>query len=117
MIEMDVNEWVEGLLAELKSKSTRHWDGKPGDMAMPVAIGRIITNHSEMIEPELRRAYCEQAISRFNQLIEQGDPYAGTLSRASAHLAHLGKREQERLDIGKATERRPPDLEKIGSGT
>jgi hypothetical protein len=101
MIEMDVNEWVEGLLAELKSKSTRNWDGKPGDMAMPVVIGRIITNHSEMIEPELRRAYCEQAISRFNQLIEQGDPYAGTLSRASAHLAHLGKREQERLDIVK----------------
>jgi hypothetical protein len=83
---MDVNEWVEGLLAELKSKSTRNWDGKPGDMAMPVAIGRIITNHSEMIEPELRRAYCEQAISRFNQLI----------SRASAHLAYLGKREQDK---------------------
>jgi hypothetical protein len=99
MIEMDANEWVEGLLAELKSKSTRNWDGSPGDMAIPIAIGRIVTDHSEMIEPELRRAYCEQAISRFNQLIKQGDPYAGTLSRASAHLAYLGKGEQDKKGL------------------
>ena len=46
MIEMDANEWVEGLLAELKSKSTRNWDGSPGDMAIPIAIGRIVTDHS-----------------------------------------------------------------------
>ena len=52
MIEMDVNEWVEGLLEE--QKHTQLGWAKPGDMAMPIAVGWIITNHSEMIEPELR---------------------------------------------------------------
>jgi hypothetical protein len=61
MIEMDSNDWVEGLLEELKRKSTSNWgDGKRSFAAMPNTIARIIKSHSDKTKLELRRSYYER---------------------------------------------------------
>jgi len=90
MIEMDSNDWVEGLLEELKRKSTSNWgDGKRPFAAMPNTIARIIKSHSDKTKPELRRSYYESAKAYFDELVRQGDPYAKTLRRASTELSEL----------------------------
>ena len=90
MIEMDSNDWVEGLLEELKRKSTSNWGaGKRPFAAMPNTIARIIKNHSDKTKPELRRSHYESAKAHFDELVRQGDPYAATLRRASTELSEL----------------------------
>lgn len=85
---MDSNDWVAGLLEELKRKSSSNWGaGKRPFAAMPNTIARIIKKHSDMIKPELHRSYYESAKAHFDELVQQGDPYAATLRRASTHLS------------------------------
>jgi hypothetical protein len=85
-----IDEWIEGFLAELKTFSIPPSEpGKPVHPAMPAIIADTITRHAEKIDPKLRREYFERAISRFDQLDQQGDPYAETLRRAAAQLSML----------------------------
>ena len=90
MIEMDSNDWVAGLLEELKRKSSSNWGaGKRPFAAMPNTIARIIKSHSDKTKPELRRSYYESAKAHFDELVRHGDPYAKTLRRASTELSEL----------------------------
>jgi hypothetical protein len=86
----DVDEWIESLIAELKTFSiARPETGKPAHPAVPAIICDVITRHAEKVDPKLRREYFERAISRFDELDQQGDPYAETLRRAAARLSIL----------------------------
>jgi len=88
-----IDEWIERLLAELKTFSIPPPEpGKPGHPAMPAIIADTITRHAEKIDPKLRREYFERAISQFDLLDQQGDPYAETLRRAAAQLSMLVER-------------------------
>jgi hypothetical protein len=88
-----IDEWIERLLAELKAFSiTPQEAGKPAHPAVPAVIADVITRHAEKIDPKLRREYFERAISHFDQLDQQGDPYAETLRRAAAQLSMLVER-------------------------
>ncbi len=78
------DDWVDGLLADLKCASGRTWEGGYG--AMPNAVDRVIRWHLDRIDSHLYRSYCERAISYFERLVEQSDPYADTLRQASARL-------------------------------
>jgi hypothetical protein len=53
---------------------------------MPNTVERVIRWHLDRIDSDLYRAYCERAISHFERLAEQSDPYAETLRQASARL-------------------------------
>ena len=85
------DRWSEELLTTLKNASTTNW-GSGHSPAMTTTIERIIQIHLEKIDPSLRKSYCERAKSRFDQLVEQSDPYVETLRRASARLADRLKR-------------------------
>jgi hypothetical protein len=88
-----IDEWIERLLAELKAFSISPREpGKPAHPAVPAIIADTITRHAERIDPKLRRDYFERAIAHFDQLDQQGDPYAETLRRAAAQLAMLIER-------------------------
>jgi hypothetical protein len=88
-----IDEWIEGLLAELKAFSILPREpGKPAHPAVPAIIADTITRHTERIDPKLRRDYFERAIAHFDQLDQQSDPYAETLRRAAAQLAMLIER-------------------------
>jgi hypothetical protein len=90
MIEMDSNDWVAGLLEELKRKSSSNWGaGKRPFAAMPNTVARIIKSYSDKTKPELRRSYYESGKAHFDELVRQGDPYAKTLRRASTELSEL----------------------------
>ena len=81
---------LEGLLEELRRKSSSNWGaGKRPFAAMPSTIARIIKSHSDKTKPELRRSYYESAKAHFDELVRQGDPYAKTLRRASTELSEL----------------------------
>jgi hypothetical protein len=88
VVEMvNVDDWIEGLLADLKSASTTTWKGgKQAFRAMPNTVERVIRWHLDRIDSDLCRSYCERAIFHFESLIEQSDPYTETLSQASARL-------------------------------
>ena len=78
------DDWVEGLLADLKCASATTWEG--GYRAMPNAVERVIRWHLDRIDSDLCRSYCQRAISHFERLVEQSNPYAETLRQASARL-------------------------------
>jgi hypothetical protein len=78
------DDWVEGLLADLKCASATTWEG--GYRAMPNAVERVIRWHLDRIDSHLCRSYCQRAISHFERLVEQSNPYAETLRQASARL-------------------------------
>jgi hypothetical protein len=83
----NVDDWVERLLADLKSASTRTWEGgKEAFCAMPHTVERVIRWHLDRIDSDPCRTYCERAISHFERLAEQSDPYAETLRQASSRL-------------------------------
>ena len=83
-----IDEWIEGLLTELKAFSILPREpGKPTHPAVPAIIADTITRHTEKIDPKLRQDYFERAIAHFDQLDQQGDLYAETLRRAAAQLA------------------------------
>jgi hypothetical protein len=83
----NIDDWVERLLADLKCASTRTWEGgKEAFRAMPNTVERVIRWHLDRIDSDLCRAYCECAISHFERLVEQSDPYAETLRQASLRL-------------------------------
>ncbi len=83
----NVDDWVEALLADLKAASNRTWQGgKEAFRAMPHMIERVIRWHLDRVDSDLCRAYCERAISDFERLVEQSDPYAETLRQASSRL-------------------------------
>ena len=85
-----MEKWIEGLISELKSKST--WDdGKKAFTAMPSAIEGMIRKHSAGIDSKLLRSHYEQAKSHLDQLVQEGDKYGGTLRRASARLSEFLK--------------------------
>jgi hypothetical protein len=84
---IDADDWVERLLADLKSASTRTLKGgKEAFRAMPNTIERVIRWHLDRVDIKLCQSYCERAISHFERLVEQSDPYAETLRQASARL-------------------------------
>ena len=88
-----IDEWIEGLLAELKAFSISPREpGRPAHPAVPAIIADTITRHAEEIDPKLRRDYFERAITHFDQLDQQGDPYAETLRRAAVQLTILIRR-------------------------
>ncbi len=76
------DDWVDGLLADLKCASATTREG--GYRAMPNAVERVIRWHLDRIDSNLY--HCERAISYFERLVEQSDPYADTLRQASARL-------------------------------
>jgi hypothetical protein len=81
------DDWVERLLADLKSASTTTWEGgKDAFRTMPNTIERVIRWHLDRVDSNLCRSYCERAIFHFERLVEQSDPYAETLRQASARL-------------------------------
>jgi hypothetical protein len=81
------DDWVERLLADLKSASTTTWEGgKEAFRTMPNTIERVIRWHLDRVDSNLCRSYCERAIFHFERLVEQSDPYAETLRQASARL-------------------------------
>jgi len=83
----NADDWVERLLADLKSASTTTWKGgKEAFRAMPNTIERVIRWHLDRVDSKLCQSYCERAISHFERLVEQSDPYAETLRQASARL-------------------------------
>jgi hypothetical protein len=83
----DADDWVERLLADLKCASTTTWEGgKEAFRAMPNTIARVIRWHLDRVDSNLCHMYCERAISQFERLVEQSDPYAETLRQASARL-------------------------------
>jgi hypothetical protein len=43
---------------------------------MPNTVERVISWHLDRIDSDLCRSYCERAISHFERLVEQSDPYA-----------------------------------------
>ena len=76
----DADDWIERLLADLKSASTTTWEGgKEAFRAMPNTVERVIRWHLDRIDSDLCRSNCERAISHFERLVEQSDPYAETL--------------------------------------
>jgi hypothetical protein len=84
---VNVDDWIEVLLADLKSASTTVWEGgKQAFRATPNTVERVIRWHLDRIDSDLCRSYCERAIFHFARLIEQSDPYAETLSQATARL-------------------------------
>jgi hypothetical protein len=50
-----------------------------------IACADTITRHTERIDPKLRRDSFERAIALFDEVDQQGDPYAETLRRALRH--------------------------------
>ena len=91
--EETIDEWIEGLLAELKTFSIpAPGPRKPAHPAVPAIIADAITRHAEKIDPKLRREYFEEAVIHFDQLDQHGDPYAETLRRAAAQLSMLIER-------------------------
>ena len=51
-----IDEWIEGLLTELKAFSILPREpGKPAHPAVPAIIADTITRHTEKIDPKLRR--------------------------------------------------------------
>jgi stress response protein YsnF len=90
-----IEEWIERLLADLKSASTTNWgSGKQAFGAMPNTVESIIRKHLDRIDTTRHRSYCERARSHFDQLVEQNDPYAETLRLASERLSEWLKRSQ-----------------------
>jgi hypothetical protein len=86
----NVDEQIEQLLTDLKSASTTNWgSGHSAFKATPNAIERAIKNNTDGVDLRLVRLFYERAKLRFDQLIEQGDPYAETLRLASARLSQL----------------------------
>jgi hypothetical protein len=70
----------EKLLVELKRVSTKNLAGeRDAFVAMPSAIERAISEHSDRIDPALLRPYYKRAKSHFDKLAE-------TLRRASLLL-------------------------------
>jgi hypothetical protein len=95
-----MDEWIEGLVAELRSKSTSTWAaGKKAFTAMPSTVVLVIKAHSARIDPKLLRSHYKQAISHLDQLVQQNDPYAQTLRRASVHLSELLQRNPKQSKI------------------
>jgi hypothetical protein len=88
------DRWSEELLTTLKNASTTNW-GSGNSPAMTTTIERIIQIHLEKIDPSVRKSYCERAKSRFDQLVEQSDPYVETLRRASTRLTDRLRRTWE----------------------
>jgi hypothetical protein len=83
----DTDDWIDGLLADLRCASAMTWEGgKEAFRAMPNTVERVIRWHLDRIDSDHYRAYCERAISHFERLVEQSDPYAETLRQASARL-------------------------------
>ena len=83
----DIDEWTEKLLMELKRVSTKNLAGeRDAFVAMPSAIERAISEHSDRIDPALLRPYYKRAKSHFDKLVQQDDSYAETLRRASLLL-------------------------------
>ena len=84
----DIDQWVEGLLAELQLVSTTNLAGeREAFAATPSAIERAIREHSDRIDPTLLRPYYERAQSLFDKLVQQDDSYAETWRRASLLLS------------------------------
>jgi hypothetical protein len=84
----DVDEWIEKLLAELKSVSTTNWASeKEAFPAMPATIERVIRKHADRIDPGAQPSYCERAKLHFDELVKRGDPHAGTLRLTSTLLS------------------------------
>ena len=76
------DDWVDGLLADLKCASTMTWEGgREAFRAMPNMVERVIRWHLDRIDSDLYRAYCEQALSHFERLVEQSE-------RRSVRLLH-----------------------------
>jgi hypothetical protein len=68
------DDWVERLLADLKSASTTTWEGgKEAFRTMPNTIERVIRWHLDRVDSNLCRSYCERAIFHFERLVEQSD--------------------------------------------
>lgn len=89
----DIGDWIQKLLSDLKITSTGNWGSDHRPMpAMPAKIEGAIIKASDGIDLKLRRVYYEQAISDFEKLIKEGDPYTETLRRTSARLSELLKR-------------------------
>jgi hypothetical protein len=81
----DVDDWIAGLVSELKAFGVApSAKGKPAHPAMPAIIGDLITRHAERINPKLRRQYFERAIAHFDDLDQRGDPYAQTFGGCAA---------------------------------
>jgi hypothetical protein len=88
-----MEERIEKLAAELKSKSTTTWaGGKEAFSAMPNAIEQTIRKHSAGIDSKLLQSYYEEAKAYLDNLVQQSDPYAETLRTASARLSELLER-------------------------
>ncbi len=88
-----IDEWIEGLLAELKafSAAPREKD-EPAHSAVPAIITDLIKRHAEKIDINMRPEYFERAINHFDELDQQGSLYSGTLREAAAQLAMLIER-------------------------
>jgi len=84
--------WSEELVSKLKSGSTTTWEGgKEAFTAMPNAVAHVISKHSAGIDSKLLRSHYKAAKSHLDQLVQQNDSHAQTLSLASAQLSELLK--------------------------
>jgi hypothetical protein len=83
----DADDWVEQLLADLKCASTTTWEGgKEAFRAVQNMVECVIRWHLDRIDSDQCRSYCERAITHFERLVEESDPYAETLRQASLRL-------------------------------
>jgi hypothetical protein len=92
MASDDIDKWIEGLLEDLKIASTGNWASEHRAFpAMPAKIEGAIIKRSAGIDPKVLRVYYEQAIIDFGKSVQENDPHAETLQRASARLSELLK--------------------------
>ncbi len=80
---------IEGLLAELKAFSAAPCEkGEPAHSAVPAIITDVIKRHAEKLNINMCPEYFERAITRFDELDQQGSPYSDTLRQAASRRRH-----------------------------